>query len=196
MVEIARQTCPEGSFEEGDGEALPFADARFDAVVCSFGLLHMTHPGKAIGEVARVLRPGGRYAFTVWAEPAKGNEFFGAMLGTFEELAWMDPDLPAAPPMFALADAAYRDPLLEGAGFTDIRARQIPIQWPLGGADTLNDFIEKGGVRTKMVLEGQTAETRGRIRQALIDHAERYLRAGKSTIPAPAVLVAATKAGG
>jgi SAM-dependent methyltransferase len=193
MVGIARRTCPDGAFEEGDGEALPYDDSSFDAVVCGFGLLHMTRPGAAIGEAARVLRPGGRYAFTVWAEPAEGNEFFGAMLGTFEEMAEMDLDLPAAPPMFAMADAAYRDPLLEGAGFIHISARQIAIQWPLDGAHTLTDFIEQGGVRTKMILEGQTEETSRHIRQALIAHAERYLQAGKSTIPSPAILVSATK---
>ncbi len=196
MVEIARQACPEGEFHQGDGQALPFAEASFDAVLCSFGLLHMSRPDKAIGEAARVLRAGGRYAFTVWQEPGKGNEFFGALLGTFEQLAEMDLDLPAAPPMFALADAAYRDPLLEEAGLSDIEARQIPIEWPLNDAATLVEFIAKGGVRTKMVMDGQTPETRQRIHQALIGHAERYLRAGKTTIPSPAVLVTATKGSG
>ncbi len=196
MVNIAAAACPQGSFQEGDGQALPFDDASFDGVACSFGLLHMSQPDKAIGEAARVLRPGGRYAFTVWAEPGKGNEFFGAMLGTFEELANMDLDLPVAPPMFALADPAYRDPLLEGAGFSGIDVRQIPIEWPLESTTTLTEFIQEGGVRTKMVMEGQTEETKQAIHQALIGHAERYLQAGKTTIPSPAVLVSATKGDG
>jgi demethylmenaquinone methyltransferase/2-methoxy-6-polyprenyl-1,4-benzoquinol methylase len=43
-----------------DGEALPFADATFDLVSVAFGLRNMTHKDKALAEMARVLKPGGR----------------------------------------------------------------------------------------------------------------------------------------
>lgn len=43
-----------------DAEALPFADARFDLVSVAFGLRNMTHKDRALGEMCRVLRPGGR----------------------------------------------------------------------------------------------------------------------------------------
>ena len=43
-----------------DGEKLPFADASFDAVTVGFGLRNMTHKDKALAEMRRVLRPGGR----------------------------------------------------------------------------------------------------------------------------------------
>ena len=43
-----------------DAEALPFADAQFDRVSVAFGLRNMTHKDKALAEMARVLRPGGR----------------------------------------------------------------------------------------------------------------------------------------
>ena len=43
-----------------DAEALPFADASFDLVSVAFGLRNMTHKERALGEMARVLKPGGR----------------------------------------------------------------------------------------------------------------------------------------
>jgi demethylmenaquinone methyltransferase/2-methoxy-6-polyprenyl-1,4-benzoquinol methylase len=43
-----------------DAEVLPFADASFDLVSVAFGLRNMTHKDKALAEMARVLRPGGR----------------------------------------------------------------------------------------------------------------------------------------
>ena len=43
-----------------DGEQLPFADASFDLVTVAFGLRNMTHKERALAEMARVLRPGGR----------------------------------------------------------------------------------------------------------------------------------------
>ncbi len=43
-----------------DAEALPFASCRFDLVSVAFGLRNMTHKDKALAEMARVLKPGGR----------------------------------------------------------------------------------------------------------------------------------------
>ncbi|HYA58974.1 MAG TPA: class I SAM-dependent methyltransferase [Burkholderiaceae bacterium] len=43
-----------------DAEQLPFADRTFDRVVVSFGLRNMTHKDRALGEMQRVLRPGGQ----------------------------------------------------------------------------------------------------------------------------------------
>jgi demethylmenaquinone methyltransferase/2-methoxy-6-polyprenyl-1,4-benzoquinol methylase len=43
-----------------DGEFLPFADHMFDVVTVAFGLRNMTHKDKALAEMQRVLRPGGR----------------------------------------------------------------------------------------------------------------------------------------
>ncbi|MEJ2577858.1 MAG: class I SAM-dependent methyltransferase [Kineosporiaceae bacterium] len=44
---------------QGDAHALPFPDARFDSVLCSFALCGITDPPRALAEMVRVLRPGG-----------------------------------------------------------------------------------------------------------------------------------------
>ncbi len=48
------------SFLVGDVATLPFESGSFDLVVSTFSLHHWTDPGAGIGEIARVLRPGGR----------------------------------------------------------------------------------------------------------------------------------------
>lgn len=50
-------------YDVGVGEALPYADASFDAVVCVDVLEHVADLGKVLSEVARVLRPGGLFLF-------------------------------------------------------------------------------------------------------------------------------------
>ena len=45
---------------EGDAHSLPFEDATFDSVVCTYSLCGIPDPARAIGEMDRVLRPGGR----------------------------------------------------------------------------------------------------------------------------------------
>jgi 2-polyprenyl-6-hydroxyphenyl methylase/3-demethylubiquinone-9 3-methyltransferase len=50
-------------YDEGSGEALPYADASFDAVVCVDVLEHVTDLDRVLAEVTRVLRPGGWFLF-------------------------------------------------------------------------------------------------------------------------------------
>lgn len=52
-----------------DAEALDFDDQTFDAVVSLFALLHFPHPLVALGEMKRVLRPGGRLVVAVGSRP-------------------------------------------------------------------------------------------------------------------------------
>ncbi len=64
MMAIARQRAAdlgrEVDFREGDAEHLPFDDASFDTVVCALSLCTIPSPDAALGEMRRVLRPGGR----------------------------------------------------------------------------------------------------------------------------------------
>jgi SAM-dependent methyltransferase len=49
--------------EDGRAEALPFPDASFDCVVCTFTLCSVQGPGAALAEARRVLKPGGRFLY-------------------------------------------------------------------------------------------------------------------------------------
>ncbi len=66
-IEAARSHAADGKlnirYDIGVGEALPYADASFDAVVCVDVLEHVADLGKVLSEVARVLRPGGLFLF-------------------------------------------------------------------------------------------------------------------------------------
>jgi len=53
-------------WQEGDAEALPFADGSFDVVVSQFGHMFAPRPDVATREMLRVLRPGGTIAFATW----------------------------------------------------------------------------------------------------------------------------------
>jgi len=67
MIDEASRRHPGVAFRQGDAEELSFEDDRFDAITMNFGMLHLARPDAAIAEARRVLRRGGRYAFTVWA---------------------------------------------------------------------------------------------------------------------------------
>jgi SAM-dependent methyltransferase len=70
LLERARHNASlarlEIDFIEGDVEALPFPDASFNAVLSQFGHMFAPRPEVALAEMLRVLKPGGRLAFSTW----------------------------------------------------------------------------------------------------------------------------------
>jgi ubiquinone/menaquinone biosynthesis C-methylase UbiE len=69
MVERARHKLadvPNTRIERADAHELPFADDMFDVVACANTFHYFTHPSAVLGEVHRVLRPGGRFVLLDW----------------------------------------------------------------------------------------------------------------------------------
>src|SRR3954451_23320477 len=73
LIEVARERVPGAEFVHGDAAALPFAVGAFDAAVSVFGVIFARPAERAVAEMARVVRPGGRVAITTW--PPRGPVF-------------------------------------------------------------------------------------------------------------------------
>jgi SAM-dependent methyltransferase len=129
MLEIARtKFAPreEVEFEPADAMALPFADGSFEAVVCQFGLMFFPDKDKSYREVHRVLKPGGRYFFSVW--DSHGYNPFGRIA---DEVARSF--FPTDPPQFyRVPFSCHRiDPIKEAvlaAGFADFNASVVSLE--------------------------------------------------------------------
>jgi ubiquinone/menaquinone biosynthesis C-methylase UbiE len=63
MVNIASELYPNIEFKEANAEHRPFEADSFDDVLINFSIHHFARPGKACGEIRRVLKPGGRFVF-------------------------------------------------------------------------------------------------------------------------------------
>jgi SAM-dependent methyltransferase len=96
LVEVARAKANAErlpiAYEVGDAEVLPFADAQFDAVISTFGVMFATRPEAEAAELARVCRFGGRIALTTWTHDSNMFEMFKVMR------RYMPPATDPAPP--------------------------------------------------------------------------------------------------
>ena len=66
-------------WEQGDAEALPYADGKFDVVLSCVGVMFAPHHRAAADELVRVCRPGGRLGLVSWTPTGFIGEMFAAM---------------------------------------------------------------------------------------------------------------------
>ncbi|WP_245884834.1 bifunctional demethylmenaquinone methyltransferase/2-methoxy-6-polyprenyl-1,4-benzoquinol methylase UbiE [Glaciihabitans tibetensis] len=71
MIAEGRKRHTNIEFIEADAEKLPFGDDEFDAVTISFGLRNVNNPKAALGEMYRVLKPGGRLVICEFSRPPR-----------------------------------------------------------------------------------------------------------------------------
>ncbi len=190
MVDEASRNYPNALFYEGDAEHLVFPSGFFDAATCPFGLLHMADPDRAMSEAWRILKPGGKFAFTVWAPPEK-HAFFKLVLGAISRHGSMAVPLPEAPPFFRFSEAAESQKALETAGFSDITIDEITLHWQPTSGQALLDTIYKSTVRTAMLLEAQDEAVREKIHSEIIAAVEESKE--PVDLPWPAIIAVARK---
>ena len=190
MIDEASRNYPNALFYEGDAEHLVFPSGFFDAAVCPFGLLHMAAPDKAISEAWRVLKPGGKFAFTVWALPEK-HAFFDLVLGAISRHGSMAVPLPEAPPFFRFSEPAECRQALTAAGFSDITISELTLHWQPSSGQALLDTIYKSTVRTAMLLEAQEGANREKIHSDILAAVEETT--GPVNLPWSAVMAVARK---
>ncbi len=69
MLTIAKSKAPTATYMIADAEHLPFENDCFDAVTCAFGVRNFVHLEQGLGEMLRVLKPGGRMVILELATP-------------------------------------------------------------------------------------------------------------------------------
>jgi SAM-dependent methyltransferase len=133
-------------FRQGDAMALPFSDDTFDAAVMALVLVFVSDPPKSVGEMARVVRPGGIVSSYMWDLLADGLPYASLQ----SEMRAMGvgvlmPPSPAASGMDALRDS------WTNAGLTDVQTREITVERTFPNFDDYWSIILGGpSIATKL----------------------------------------------
>ena len=125
-----------------DGEQLTLADGTFDAALSRIGLLEFPDRRRALAEMRRVLKRGGRVAVAVYSTPPR-NPFLATSLAMLWRAARLPPPAAAQPGPFSLGEPGALAGALREAGFTDIAAEVVPAPLRLPSAAACARFARE-----------------------------------------------------
>ena len=173
MIERARQKSAEEGldhvrFEVMSLEALDFPDAGLDAAISQFGLLQHGDPAQAAVEMARVLRPNGRFSIATW-DHMSANTFVSTLDGLMTKHAPAEllPDFSAAN---ALAAPGLRERHLRRAGITDVQTALFDYSITMPNFDAVARGLQQPatfGRAFASLSEARQDEVRNELRVAV-----------------------------
>ncbi|MCB1362522.1 MAG: methyltransferase domain-containing protein [Rhodobacteraceae bacterium] len=194
MLDMARAQVPDAVFVQGDAMALGFRAARFDAVTIGFGMPHLPDPPKALAEAARVLKSGGRLAYSVWCGPDVDTAL-GYVFGAIADHGDPEISLPPGPGANDYADPDIAFPALAAAGFAAPQMVRVESHWQVDDPAAPYRFFLEGTARGGALLRPQPPHRAAAIRRAVVETVlARHGSGPRWTVPIPAMVVSATAA--
>ena len=173
-------------FARMDAELLEFPDASFDVALCALGLMYMPDPGQALGEMRRVLRPGGRMVLAVWGERSLCGwaPVFGIVASEVES--------EVCPLFFRLGQADALACLCADAQFGSIEQHRVKATLRYADADEACNAAFIGGP-VALAWSRFDGEVRDRVRERYVEAIEPWREGSGYRVPGEFVIVSAER---
>jgi SAM-dependent methyltransferase len=111
---------------EADGEDMSAVPAQtFDAAISRVGLIYFPDQHRALTEICRTLRPGGRVSSVVYST-ADRNGFFALPVGIIRRIADLPAPAPGLPGPFSLGSPGVAEKVYDAAGLVDVSVTPVP----------------------------------------------------------------------
>jgi ubiquinone/menaquinone biosynthesis C-methylase UbiE len=191
MVSAARAiACEKGienvRFERMDAEDLQFDDESFDRVLCALGLMYVPDAEKAVCEIYRTLRPGGRAAAAVWGQRSK--------CGWAEIFPIVDARVQSevCPMFFRLGTGQTLQQAFTSAGFRDVTVRRLETRLLYATQSDACEAVFIGGP-VALAYSRFSDEVKAEARDEYLESIAHCRTAEGYDIPGEFVVVAATR---
>ena len=192
VAAAAREAGVALAFRPMPGEALDLPDASVHVVISPFGLMLMPEPDRALREIRRVLRPGGRLGVAVWSTGDRVGHFIPMRIMQ----SMLPPsDEPAPPGPLSLSAPGLIERLVAEAGFEQVRSERHTEAYAQEDPEAdWRRMTGEGGIMAGPALARLTGEQRARMHDEVIAAYESFRgEDGTIRIPSEAIFVTARK---
>jgi SAM-dependent methyltransferase len=168
MVAAARRRAEEMGvenveFRELDAERMDLQSDSVDGVLCRWAYMLTIDPAAAFAETRRVLRSGGRLAFSVWASRER-NPMLSLVGRVLESQGHISPPDHEASGAFVMADPGRIQELVVGAGFTEPEIEEVSFRWPFADQDAYWRYLIETSASASPVLRSLPLEAQEAVR--------------------------------
>jgi SAM-dependent methyltransferase len=179
MVAAARRRAEEmgvknAEFRVLDAERMDLQTDSVDGVLCRWAYMLMIDPAAAFAETRRVLRPGGRLAFSVWASRER-NPVLSLVGRVLESQGHIPPPEPEAPGAFVMADPGRIQELVVGVGFTEPEIEEVSFRWPFADQEAYWRYLTETSASASSVLRSLPPEAQEAVREQVHEAARPFL---------------------
>ena len=173
-------------------EELALPDASFDVAICQFGLMFVPDPVRALREMRRVLRPGGRLGVAVWSTPDKVAHFLVTRIVV--AAAPPTPAVERGPSPLQLCAPGLIEGHVAEAGFRDVavirETREHVIDDP---EEEWRRRLEEPASPVPSALAAMSPAELSRVREEVVLALESFRRDGAIGLPSEAIFVTAIR---
>jgi ubiquinone/menaquinone biosynthesis C-methylase UbiE len=180
------------TFHAGDASALRFDPGRFDAITSRFCLMFLPELAKAVAEMARVLKPGGWVAASVWSAPDK-NPSIGLSIEAIRSMIDLPPPDPSAPGMFRLARPGELAGVLQQAGFVDVTDQEFLADWSYASPEEYYASLMELAAPVQNLMAQLSSAQAQEVRRLILESVSQYRRQDRLVFPIAVRVVAARK---
>ncbi len=136
---------------QADAHVLPFPENSFDLVTCRFGVMFFADVEKALGEIRRVLKPGGRCCFVAWGP--FDQPYWSSTMAIVHAHVGGPLISPGGPDMFRFSKPGSLSAKLGLAGFeAQEEIKTLPWTWP-GGVEEVWEYVRSVSTPFRPLLE-------------------------------------------
>lgn len=197
MVAAARREVSERGIDNVecrviDAQQIDLPDDSVDGVLSRFGLMLVPEQERAIAEIRRVLRPGGRCAYATWGPPDRNPWIFQIVVALLQNGIAPPGDAFAPGGMFSLSTPERNHALAGGAGFSDVAVQELTGAMRFDGPDDYWTYITAvAGPVAELVGSLDTGQTEA-VRATLEPSLAPYAHDGALELPWTAIVTRAT----